>query len=147
MNLCGFTVVPLQLFWCLARSACLFTSISHPFPKFCTPTQKNFVIPGNALQTSLACLCSKTFCKILDKAAEDLSNLRKSTNASVSDAFELSDEYIECLLSSFSESQKLNTKYLIEHGYSSMKLPYYNSVNSNCRYIIIIIIHAYQPCF
>ena len=142
INLCGFTVVPLQLCWCLARSsaglrpvssACMFTSISHPFPKFCTPTQKNFVVPSkNASQTLLDCLCSKTFCKILDKAAEDLSNLRKSTKASGSDAIELSDEYIECLLSSFSESQKLNTKYLIEHGYSSMKLPYYNSVNSNC---------------
>ena len=73
---------------------------------------------------------TKTFCEILDKAAEDLSNLRKSTSGS--DAIELSDEYIECLLSSFSESEKLNTKYLIEHGYSSMKLPYYNSVNFNC---------------
>ena len=142
MNLCGFTFVPLQLCWCLAcssaslrpaSSACMFTSISHPFPKFCMPTQKNFVVPGkNASQTSLGCLCSKTFCKILDKAAEDLSNLRKSTKASGSDVIELSDEYIECLLSSFSESEKLHTKYLIEHGYSSMKLPYFNSVNSNC---------------
>ena len=119
-----------------------------PSPNFVCLLKKKFVVPGkNASLTLLDCLCSKTFCKILDKAAEDLSNLRKSTKASGSDAIELSDEYIECLLSSFSESQKLNTKYLIEHGYSSMKLPYYNSVNSNCRYIIIIIIHAYQPCF
>ena len=52
INLCGFTVVPLQLCWCLARSsaglrlassACIFTSISHLFPKFCMPTQENFV--------------------------------------------------------------------------------------------------------
>ena len=103
MNLCGFTVVPLQLCWCLARpsaslwpafSACIITSISHRFPKFCTPTQKNFFVPSkNASQTSLGCLCSKTFCKILDKAAEDLSNLKKSTKASGSDAIELSDEY------------------------------------------------------
>ena len=57
----------------------------HPFPKFCTPTQKNFVAPGkNASQTSLSCLCSKKFCKILDKAAEDLSNLKKSTKAAKS---------------------------------------------------------------
>ena len=142
MNLFGFTVVPLQLCWCLAHSsaglwsassACMFTSISHPFPKFCMPTQNILSFPVKMLRkTSLCCLCSKTFCKILDKAAEDLSNLRKSTKASGSDAIELSDEYIECLLSSFSESQKLNTKYLIEHGYSSMKLPYYNSVNLNC---------------
>ena len=76
---------------------------------------------------------TKTFCKILDKAAEDLSNLRKSTKASGSDAIELSDEYIECLLSSFSESEKLHTKYLIEHGYSSLKLPNYNSVNFKCQ--------------
>ena len=119
MNLCGFTVVPLQLCWCLAcssaslrpaSSACMFTSISHPFPKFCISTQKKFVVPGkNASLTLIDCLCSKTFCKILDKAAEDLSNLR-----------------------SFSESQKLDEKYLIEHGYSSMKLPYYNSFNFNC---------------
>ena len=96
-------------------------------------SKKKFVVPGkNASLTLLDCLCSKTFCKVLDKAAEDLSNLRKSTKASGSDAIELSDEYIECLLSSFSESQKLSTKYLIEHGYSSMKLPYYNSVNFNC---------------
>ena len=94
INLCGFTVVPLQLCWCLARSsaglrpvssACMFTSISHPFPKFCTPTQKKFVVLGkNASQTSIGCLCSKTFCKILDKAADDLSNLWKSTKAAKS---------------------------------------------------------------
>ena len=141
MNLFGFTVVFFQLCWCLACSSASLRLGSYPFPKFCTPTQKNFVIPGkNASQTSLGCLCSKTFCKILDKAAEDLSNLRKSTKASGSDAIELSDEYIECLLSSFSESQKLNTKYLIEHGYSSMKLPItiqsiltvYYSCNHSC---------------
>ena len=128
MNLCGFTVVPLQLCWCLARSSagflCLHVHLHFPpLPQILYAYSKYLVVPGkNASQTSLGCLCSKTFCKILDKAAEDLSNLRKSTEASSSDAIELSDEYIECLLSSFSESQKLDKKYLIEHGYSSMIL-------------------------
>ena len=81
---------------------------------------------------------SKHFAKyanllVLDKAIEDLSNLRKNTKAEASDAIELSDEYIECSLSSFSDSEKMHTKYLIQHSYSSLKLPNYNSINFKCQ--------------
>ena len=69
----------------------------------------------------------------LDKANEDLSNLRKNAKTSAKDSVELSEEYLNSLLSNSSENEKLHTFYLVQHAHSSLKLRSYNSINFKCQ--------------
>ena len=68
---------------------------------------------------------------VLDKANENQMMLRKSLEPC--DATEQSEQYIKDLLVQTSDSEKMHTEYLFHHGYSSIKLPDFNSVNFKCQ--------------
>ena len=64
----------------------------------------------------------------LDKANENQSVLRK--NLTACDITEQSEEYLNGFLLQASESEKSHTMYLFHHGFSSLSLPNFNSINS-----------------
>ena len=50
------------------------------------------------------------------------------------DFIENSDDFLQSLLIQSTESEKLHTEYLFQHGhYSSAKLPNRNSINFKCQ--------------
>ena len=66
---------------------------------------------------------------VLDKAIEHQSELKKRFSAS--DAVTVPDEFLKNQL--ISESEKSHTLYLFQNGFSSMKLPNYDSVGFKCQ--------------
>ena len=68
----------------------------------------------------------------LDKANENQSLLRKRS-LQATDVVEISDVCLKDFLVKASDSEKLHTEYLFQHGYSSMNLPDFNSVNFKCQ--------------
>ena len=75
----------------------------------------------------------QTYSKLsaLDKANENQALLRK--NIQGCDVVELSENNLDGLLLNASETEKLHTIYLFQHGFSSSKLPNFNSVNFKCQ--------------
>ena len=67
----------------------------------------------------------------LDSAIENQSKLIKNLQASA--IVELSEEYLKGLLVNSSISEKEHTLYLLQHDYSSKKLPNFNSINFKCQ--------------
>ena len=67
----------------------------------------------------------------LDQANENFVQLRKTNVQSV---LANSDAYLNDLLPVASLSEKEHTKYLFQHGYSSMSLPKCESINFKCQY-------------
>ena len=66
---------------------------------------------------------------VLDKANEHQSELKKRFSAS--DAVTVPDEFLKNQL--ISESEKSHTLYLFQNGFSSTKLPNYNSIGFKCQ--------------
>ena len=62
---------------------------------------------------------------VLDQANENQSKLRKTSE----DSIEKSEEFLSNLLLTECESTTEHTKYLFQHGYSSLALPNYNSIH------------------
>ena len=65
---------------------------------------------------------------VLDKANANQSILHKSALQAL-EVSEQSEQYLKDLLVQATNTEKMHTIYLFQHGYSSTKLPDFNSVN------------------
>ena len=70
---------------------------------------------------------------IVDNATEHFSNLRTQKSKEASDTIELSDEYLNFLLTNVSNLERLHSKYLFQNGHTSSNLPNCDSKNFKCQ--------------
>ena len=70
---------------------------------------------------------------IVDNATEHFSNLRTQKSKEASDTIELSDEYLNFLLTNVSNLERLHSKYLFQNRHTSSNLPNCDSKNFKCQ--------------